>query len=56
MSRCFMADYCKYSLDGVNCNADGKIVSECLYLKAIAEIARLNVEQTNYEVGKSEKQ
>lgn len=46
ISKCCNANYCKYSDDGMHCNADDKTIEECLYLKAISKIALLSMELT----------
>ena len=49
-SKCEMARlrYCQKSYFGY-CNAEDTDVERCPYLKAIGEIARLAVENSNYE-------
>ena len=44
MSKCYMAEYCIYSDDGVNCEAEDVILEKCPYLNAVGEIARLSSE------------
>lgn len=42
-----MAEYCIYSDDGINCEAEDisdKLVKDCPYLNAVKEIARLSTE------------
>lgn len=51
--KCCNASYCKYSKNGINCSADDRIIEECLYLKAINQIALLSMELTeSYDDGK----
>lgn len=47
MNKCYMAEYCIYSDDGINCEVEDisdKLVEDCPYLNAIEEIARLSTE------------
>ena len=44
--KCCNASYCKHSKDEVHCDADDKIAENCLYLKAINQIALLSMELT----------
>ena len=44
--KCCNASYCRYSADDIRCYADDRIVEECLYLKAINQIALLSMELT----------
>lgn len=42
-SKCGNASYCKFSSDKIHCDGTDEIIEECLYLKSIGEIAKLNV-------------
>lgn len=44
--KCGMASFCKYSKDGIHCDADDMIVGDCPYLKMIQQITLLAMELT----------
>lgn len=44
--KCCNASYCRYSADDIRCYANDKIAEECLYLKAINQVALLSMELT----------
>ena len=48
-SKCCMANYCKYSSDDKYCIADDEIMTNCPYLEAIGEVARLSIELIDRE-------
>ena len=45
-AKCCNASYCRFSGDGIHCNADDRTAENCLYLKAINQIALLSMEIT----------
>ena len=49
LSKCNMANYCKYSIEDKYCIAEDETVDACPYLNAISQIAILSVELIDYK-------